>query len=565
MTKSQISLHSKTVDDAMRLFELQAALFGEKPSRLALTQVNIPDFVGENLTVNVWRNHSFEPLIPLINPYMLFGGINFNFKIGDYDDSLTFYGHQASAAELLWLDSRRFLERLNFDDWLDWLKDRVHFLRSISTSPIIIATWLENDNHRKKLHSMIDGLPAVYFAEISSVCEQAKVSLIDDRSANLAGTPLSSAAQVIISRVLACHWLPAALVPPVKAIALDLDHTLHAGVLGEEGIWGVHLTDGHIALQNFIKSLQQRGIFIALVSRNEPSDVEALFAQRSDYPLRWEDFSVTEVSWGDKATAIEKIASNLRISTDAVLFVDDNPGELVSVIQRLPNIHAIHANSDATLTCNAINYYPGLWRWKVEADDAKRINDLKANAERESIAEQVSNPVEYFQSLKVTLTFRQNPREQLSRLSDLCNKTNQFNLAMRRFNEAEISERLDSLKADVASVQLSDRLSDSGVIAVIVAERQGTHLVIEELCVSCRAMGRHLEDSLILSAIRMMPNFKGCEDVGFRVQHGPRNQPALNWLTSLIGENEIPSPGLHFVPASRIQEFKAVDGVTLII
>jgi len=554
----------RTVEGAMRLFEAQSTLFCLRPSRLALLGLDLPPAVGDAVQVNVWRNHGFEPLVPLAGPYFSFRNWPVEFRLGGYDDSLSFSDRQQADADLLWLDSSRFLTRLDWVEWLAWLEGRLRALRSQSTAPIIIATWLDQAEQRAALQALADSLPAVYFADLGSVCAEAGIPLLDSRSASMAGTPVSSGAQVLIARELACHWLPGALLPPVKAVALDLDHTLHAGVLGEEGIQGVQLTAGHEELQRYIKTLQQRGIFIALVSRNERPDVEALFAQRQDYPLRWDDFSATEVSWGDKAVAVERIAKALRIATDAVLFVDDNPGELARVAQQLPRVHAVYAHPDASLTRRVIHYYPGLWRWKVESDDAKRVQDLKANAEREALAEHISDPAEYFRSLKVTLTYRQDPRGQLTRLADLCNKTNQFNLAMRRFNQAEVAERLERSDACVASVQLSDRLSDSGVIAVIVAERQGETLVVEELCVSCRAMGRQLEDSIILLAMRQMPIFAGCKDVAFRVQHGPRNQPALDWLARLLGVADAPAAGLHALAAGQLQAFEPAAGVTLI-
>ena len=117
------------------------------------------------------------------------------------------------------------------------------------------------------------------------------MSLLDSRSANLAGTPISNAAQVHLGAGIGLPLAPRSSAPPVKAVALNMDHTLHSGVLGEDGIQGVRLTPGHADLQRYIKSLQQRGVFITLVSRNEPPDVEALFHQRLDYPLRWQDFS----------------------------------------------------------------------------------------------------------------------------------------------------------------------------------------------------------------------------------------------------------------------------------
>jgi FkbH-like protein len=426
-----------------------------------------------------------------------------------------------------------------------------------------LATWVQSAEEVGAINSLADSIPAVYFADMQAASTQADVALLDSRSAIMAGTQVSNAAQVVLARKLACHWLPGALLPPIKAVALDLDNTLHAGILGEDGIHGVKLTPGHAELQYYIKSLQQRGIFITLVSRNEYSDVEALFAERGDYPLRWEDFSAVEVSWGDKPAALERIAKTLRIAHDAVLFVDDNPGELARAAMRLPQIHTLYAHPNASQTTRAVHYYPGLWRWKVEEDDSKRILDLKANAERESLAEHVTDTTDYFRSLQINLTFSYDDKSQITRLADLCHKTNQFNLAMRRFNQTEVVEHMDLEDTCVASVQLGDRLSDSGVIAVFIAERHGKELRIEELCISCRALGRQLEDNIILVALRDMPIFKGCQEVAFRVQHGPRNQPALDWLAQQMNKYEHPAPGLHTMPAQQLLDFESEACVIL--
>ena len=545
-------------------FTAQETLFSPRASRLSLMQLKHENSEFRKLTVNVWRNHAFEPLISLMEPYSNYGGWQPVSRLSGYDDTLMFADKHTADAELLWLDSSRLQVKTSFDDWVQWLGGRLRVLREASTAPIVLATWSEGSKGAESLQGLTDSLPAVYFADLGAVCAEAGVSLLDARSATLAGTPVSNAAQLIVARELACRWLPAALFPPVKAVVLDLDNTLHSGVLGEDGIQGVRLTPGHTEFQRYIKSLQQRGIFLALVSRNERADVEALFAQRQDYPLRWEDFSAIEVSWGDKAAAVERIAKTLRIAPDAMLFVDDNPGELASIAMQLPHMHTIYAHQNASLTQQVVHFYPGLWRWKVGSDDTKRIQDMKANAERETLVGRVTDPAEYFRSLQVTLVYRQDPMEQLSRLADLCNKTNQFNLALRRFNQAEVAERLSRSDTCVASVQLTDCLSDSGIIAVIVVERHDEQLVVEELCVSCRAMGRQLEDTIILLALRDMPIFAGCREVAFRVQHGPRNQPALDWLAHLLGLSEAPAPGLYSLPVQQLSGFAAAEGVTLI-
>src|SRR4029079_2127118 len=191
-------------------------------------------------------------------------------------------------------------------------------------------------------------------------------------------------------------------------------------------------------------------------------------------------------------------------------FVDDNPGELASAVSQLPFLKTVYAHPEPSLTQQAIHYYPGLWRWRIESDDLKRINDLKANKERATLTNTITDPAEYCRNLQINLTFRHNPEDQLSRLADLCNKTNQFNLALRRFNLSELAKRMNQDDTCVASIQLIDRLSDSGVIAVVVAERQGNNVMVEEVCISCRAMGRKLEDTIVIMAIRGMMIFNGC-------------------------------------------------------
>lgn len=567
MKKQKNTDHNlENLEIAMRRYTAQASLFEARPSRINLLKLDLQtQSCGEVAVVNVWRNHGFEPLQPLIANYSAFRSWPMSFRLSGYDDTFSFSGIQSASVELLWMDSRRLLENIAFPEWLDWLEDRLVTLRQLSSAPIVLATWLREEVQCQALRVRLEKFPAIYFADLKEACETVGVPLLDDRSATMAGTPLSSRAQVVLARTLTCKWLAGVALPPIKAVALDLDNTLHAGVLGEDGPEGVALTPDHKKLQLYVKDLQKRGIFIALVSRNEHRDVEALFTLRKDYPLRWEDFSAVEVSWGHKADALQRIAQKLRISTDAILFVDDNLGELAAVTQQLSRLQTLYADPCAELTRSSIEYYPGLWRWKEEEDDAKRILDLKASAERDFIALTHTDPAEYLRSLQVTLRYFRDVRSQLGRLSDLCRKTNQFNLSIRRFSEAELSDMMNRHDACVASVQLSDRLSDSGIIAVIVAERSGEKLFIEELCISCRAMGRSLENVIIIHALRQMPIWAGCTNVEFRVRHGERNQPALDWLTHLVEASSVSFSDAkrYIVPAKIIENVPLTQGVVL--
>ena len=130
--------------------------------------------------------------------------------------------------------------------------------------------------------------------------------------------------------------------------------------------------------------------------------------------------------------------------------------------------------------------------------------------------------------------------------------------------QLEVADRLQRQDACVVSVQMKDRLSDSGVIAVIVASKQGRRLQIEELCISCRAMGRRLEDAIVIDAIRHMPQFAECDEVAFDVVHGPRNQPALTWLSSWLLLKSDVGAGVHVCSAERLRQFAGVEGVCIV-
>lgn len=550
-----------TIDRALACSEAQALLFGPKPARLALSQLELAaDPQAPRKRIQVWRNHAFEPLVELLQPYARFGRWTPEFMLSAYDDSLMFDQVPEADLHLLWLDNTRLLDKLSPPQWLDWLLQRLRALRRHSSSPVLIATWLEADL-AAQLQQGLQALAGVQLANLQTLCEAQACPPLDVRNAGWAGSPLARQAQLITARALACHWLPALLLPPIKAIALDLDHTLYHGVLGEDGAQGVELTPGHRALQQQILALREQGYFLALVSRNERADVEALFRQRPDFPLGWQHFSVAEIGWGDKSAALARIAEQLRIGLDAVLYVDDNPGELAQVSLQHPQIRSAWAHADATQTQAALHHYPGLWRWSRSKEDGRRIEDMQAHAERESLARQSSGAGDYFRSLQVTLEYRLDPQADLARLADLCVKTNQFNLALRRFNGAELQRLLQDETASVCSVGLSDRLSDSGTIAVIVARRVEDRLEVLELCISCRALGRRLEDAIICLALQQMPLLAQCRTVSFQVEHGPRNQPAREWLATWLTRD--PAPGRHELDAQRIRQFTAPDGVNL--
>ncbi|MBU6430200.1 MAG: HAD-IIIC family phosphatase, partial [Cyanobacteria bacterium REEB65] len=325
--------------------------------------------------------------------------------------------------------------------------------------------------------------------------------------------------------------------PRLKAIVVDLDHTLYDGVLGEDGPQGLVLKPEQGELQSTLARLQAEGILLAIASRNDPADVDQVFSVRPDFPLRREQFSAVMASWGPKPESIRQIAADLRIGPDSILFLDDNPGELTAVARELPEVRLLHMGGDLKTAVRALGDYPGLFRWGVGQADALRAVDLAASAMRQATLADSEDRQSYLRSLAVQLDFSLDPKLLLGRLAELCEKTNQFNLGLRRFSEVEVARRLKDPSCRVVAIALRDRLSDSGVIGAVFGRRdENGCAIVEELCISCRALGRGLEDAMVGEAVSKIASGLGVDRVAFDFRAGPRNQPAREWLSRFAGE-----------------------------
>jgi len=520
--------------------EWQAVLFSPRPFRSRLLTLR-PSWTCTAIRVRVHRNHAFEHTASVMQPFLAYAGWHGDFQYSDYDDSLSFAGLQdgASDIEIVWLDFERYAGRSQPAGLASWLVGRLRDLRSRSAAPILVVGWAGRDDWVPAFHTaLVEALakiPGARFCDPSSIGHELDRRLFDERAAALSGTRLSDPAGILLARELACRWIPAALRPRIKAVALDLDNTLYRGVLGEDGPEGVELTSGHAELHRRLLKLRSEGVFLALVSRNETADVERLFAVRDDFPLRWEHFSARAISWAEKSSGLIEVASAMRIGTDAVAFVDDNPGELATVAAKWPQANTVLAVEDATATMRALDWLPGLWAWSAGEAAALRIADLEATAERARTQAEAVDPAEYLRSLRVRIDLAINPRPRLARLVELSQKTNQFNLNLRRLGEVQLTSRLESDSHRVVAIALSDRLADSGLIGLVCGYRDGEALIVDELCVSCRALGRNLEDLMVGEAIRWMLEQLPSQRVEFEHQTGPRNEPARQWLARWLG------------------------------
>lgn len=490
-----------------------------------------PGWPCREMRIRTHRNHSFEHVVSAAGAWAAYGGFGMRWEDAPYDDALSMQALGARPdLEVIWYDAEAVRSTLG-DGVPAWLESRVLALRKSSDAPILMVVIGLDEAAEQSLRALVAAVPGVRLAPVARLLATL-ANPFDERLRRLSGSRLSEAANLLLAQHLACRWLPAMSGPRLKAVIVDLDQTLYEGVLGEDGM-KVRLSAGHAALQSALKSLQASGVFLGVVSKNAREDVEALFAAREDFPLRMADFSASEIGWGSKAEAIQRVCQKLRIDSSAVLFIDDNPGELLEVAAQLPQVGMIHAAVDAEQTRRALDFFPGLWTWGVSQTDMIRLADLQAENQRKDLGLKAADKMAYLRELAPKLQVWIRPEALRERLYELSNKTNQFNLSLRRLDEVAVQSCLHHPEKFAVAVGLSDRLTDSGVVGAMFGSVRDDEIVVEEWVISCRALGRELEGLMAASALRAVaPQAKVAS---FLYKSGPRNAPGLDWLAKASG------------------------------
>ncbi len=506
-----------------KMLELQKFLFETEPSRKELINY-IPSKENPCYQIQVYRNHSFELVEHTIFPYLDYAGINVQFLYSDYDDSLSFFQLESSSDLLiLWLDLERYKENKREE----FIEERLTVLRSIYQKPILCIPFGE-----KKAGSYTN----VICYHLDGVKEKLKKAYLDERLEKWSGTKLSAESCKMIAKELGLKYIPALLKPLLKAIVVDLDYTLYRGVLGEDGMEHIEISEDYLFLQRQLKLLAEQGFFLCMATKNEEKDVWELLEKREDFLLKKEVWSVICASWEEKADMIQTIADFLNIHTESILFIDDNIGEILSVLSRYPRIHVIHAHENPKITSEMLAFYPGLMKLYQQKEDQIRSADIKAKSERLKMKQGLSKE-EYIRSLDIRLTYKCNCLENASRISELANKTNQFIFSYKRYHISEIVDLMQRADSLVLSIFLQDKLSDSGLIGSCLIKKEWDRLVVEECFVSCRALGRGIEEVIVLGAIYIAQQYFNIQKVKILFCKGERNKAAEKFLEDYAKEN----------------------------
>ena len=288
-----------------------------------------------------------------------------------------------------------------------------------------------------------------------------------------------------------------------KCLVLDLDNTIWGGVVGDDGVEGIELGQGSaegeafLAVQGYARDLSRRGVILAVCSKNDEKNAFEPFDTHPEMVLRRADIASFVADWNDKAANLRKIAAELNIGLDALVFLDDNPFERDLVRRELPMV-AVPEISDDPATYPRILEDAGYFEaTRVTGEDRQRTSLYRRNADRARLRE-TTDLSGYLSSLASRLTWRPFDRMGLTRIVQLTNKTNQFNLTTRRYSETEVIALMDDPHSLGLQLRLVDRFGDNGVIAVVVGRLEPPDtMLIETWLMSCRVLGRGVETATL--------------------------------------------------------------------
>ena len=288
-----------------------------------------------------------------------------------------------------------------------------------------------------------------------------------------------------------------------KCLVLDLDNTLWGGVIGDDGLNGIALGQGSgtgeafVAIQRMALELRSRGIVLAVCSKNEDDAARLPFREHPDMVLREEHIAVFQANWTDKAANLRAIAETLNIGVDSLVFLDDNPAERLQVRGRLPMVAVPELPEDPALYPRylaAAGYFEAV---AFSAEDRERAGYYQANAQRASAMSASGDLGDYLASLDMVCTIAPVDAVTRPRVSQLINKSNQFNLTTHRYSEAEVEAAERDPARHAIQVRLVDRFGDNGIIGVTIADKTGEAWEIETWLMSCRVLGRRVPEAVL--------------------------------------------------------------------
>jgi FkbH-like protein len=320
--------------------------------------------------------------------------------------------------------------------------------------------------------------------------------------------------------------------PLHKVIALDCDNTLWQGVCGEDGPSGVSVGPAYRGLQEFILAQRDAGMLVCLCSKNNEEDVWSVFEKNPGMVLKREHFVSSRINWQSKSENLRSLSAELHLGMDSFIFLDDSAVECAEVEARCPEVLTLQLPE---LNTDFNRFLSHVWAFdhlKITEEDRKRSDFYARNAEREQLSAQSMRLDDFLAGLELQLEFLPMTRAELPRVAQITQRTNQFNFTTVRRTENDVEQLCLAGDAECLVIRLRDRFGDYGLVGAMIFTRRPGLLDVDNVLLSCRALGRRAEHGM-LSHLGRIAQKEGRENIRINFVPTPKNQPARDFLESI--------------------------------
>lgn len=404
-----------------------------------------------------------------------------------------------------------------------------------------IAAYLENyfDERVEDLHQ---SGARVYILPVKDVItEFGRKNFYSDKMWYVGSMPYSMKGLSVLADLIG-RYLGVTKGMHKKCLAVDLDNTLWGGVIGEDGVDGIVLSNHkegarYYDTQKILKKMKNQGVMLAIISKNNVGDVEPVYKHR-DMILQHEDFVAEVINWEPKSENIRRLAADLNIGLDSFVFLDDNPAEREQMKAACPEVAVIDFPRDSSLLPATLQqaYNDYFLSLEVTGEDCRKTEMYRAESKRKAEMTATTSVDDFLKNLEMIMDIHLMKSEERNRVVQLVNKTNQFNVTTRRYSEEEIEEL--SAEGDIVTVHMADKYGDQGLVAVLIlkyAENEYRTVEIDTFLMSCRVMGRSAENE-IMARVKNLLNTRGIERVKASYTKTSKNAPVFD-LYERLGFN----------------------------
>ena len=402
-----------------------------------------------------------------------------------------------------WLDALEFLCRKItgipvFVSSLDIREDCCRAVSEKSSAPRLEADWIRELEKLKQ---------AFVFPLKEMIAEIGRTEFYSPKMWYMGNAPFSLKGSEAVAKQI-CRSYYYVKGRQKKCLAVDLDNTLWGGVIGEDGVDGIIL-DSHkegsryYDTQKCLKQMREKGVMLAIISKNNLEDVQPVFCH-SSMVLREEDFVGQKIDWRSKPENIRELARELNIGLDAFVFLDDNPAEREQMREQCPEVEVVEFPKDTCLLPHTVieiydQYFRSLF---VTREDEDKTEQYRLQFKRKAVEREASSVEDYLRKLEIVVDIHLMKEEEKNRVIQLAGKTNQFNATTIRYDERQLDQLWKGRSGEIVVARMEDRFGDEGLIAVAVVLFEGEIGRMESFFMSCRVMGRQLENVIFHELVR---------------------------------------------------------------